>query len=117
MTDPAARLSVTVNDRQLTLVGEVDAFTAPVLSEHLDKLGTTDDVHLYLGDVTFMDSSGLRVVMGAHRDLKAGGQALQIHQPSAAVAKLLEITGLTGHLTLDDGGRSTVSTPSDPAGE
>lgn len=117
MTDPAARLSIAAADRQLTLAGEVDAFTAPLLSEHLEQLGTDADVHLHLGDVTFMDSSGLRVVMGAHRTLDAAGRVLHLQQPSPAVAKLLEITGLTDHLQLEQDDRRTVSTPTDPASE
>ena len=68
----------------LRVVGEVDLYTAPALRERLAELvaaGVTN-VILDTGGVTFLDSSGLGVLVGSHKRLRAhdGSLALATHQ-------------------------------------
>lgn len=87
----------------MVLGGEVDAHTAPELAAHLDPLpgdaGT--DVVLDLGGVDFIDSSGLRVLVEANRTATEADRRLVLRSPSPAVQRLLEISGLTGHLHVE----------------
>ena len=53
---------------------------------------------LDLPGVTFIDSSGLRVLVEAHQLRIERGTRLVLRAPSAPVQRLLEISGLAGHL-------------------
>jgi len=91
------------DEATLTLTGELDPHTAPMLTDELETLmgeGVTSVV-LVLSDLGFIDSSGLRVVIAADRDLTASGGRLVLRSPSETVRRLLEITGLLDHLTTD----------------
>lgn len=98
MTGPGAPLHIEVGDDCLALVGEIDAHTVHVVSEALLPLPIIGDVRLDLDGVTFIDSSGIRVILDVHRQMAADGRRLVLLRPSASVIRLLGITGLTGHL-------------------
>jgi len=79
------------------VAGEVDIQTSPVLEERLGAIlddGQTSVV-VDLGDVTFLDSTGLSVLISTLRRCRAAGGELQIVGPRPNVRKVLEITGLT----------------------
>jgi anti-sigma B factor antagonist len=96
MSTDDSRLEATVDiDGALVLAGEIDTYTAPELAERLDDQGVAV---LDLTGVTFIDSSGLRVLVEAHQARVAAGSTLTLRSPSAAVQRLLEISGLLGHL-------------------
>jgi anti-sigma B factor antagonist len=83
-------------DGALVLAGEIDSYTAPDLAE---RLATDPPVEVVdVAGVTFIDSSGLRVLVEAHQSRVASGSRLVLRAPSAAVQRLLEISGLAGHL-------------------
>lgn len=46
-----------------------------------------------MAEVTFMDSSMLRELLRAHRDLAASGRRFLLAAPQAPVRRLLELTG------------------------
>jgi anti-anti-sigma factor len=74
--------------------GEVDLDTAPtVRDEILRHLHAGVSVHLDLGDVTFMDSSGLHVLLATNRRASLVGAELQLVRVSPRVQRLLELTG------------------------
>ena len=102
MSDTAARLDINVSADGLVLAGELDAHTAPLLAEHLAELPAGDgDVVLDISRVEFMDSSGLRVVIDAHQRALDAGRRLVLRQPTSAVQRLLEISGLSDHLATE----------------
>jgi anti-sigma B factor antagonist len=83
-------------DGALVLAGEIDSYTAPDLA---DRLGADPPIEVVdVAGVTFIDSSGLRVLVEAHQARAASGSRLVLRSPSAAVQRLLEISGLAGHL-------------------
>ena len=85
----------------VVLSGEIDAVTAPALSHRLTPLpGTGSDVSIDLAGVDFIDSRGLGVLIDAHRRALAAGRRIVLERPSPAVVRLIEISGLIGHLTL-----------------
>ncbi len=97
MSTDDARLDVTTDvDGALVLAGEIDSYTAPELAERLEADPSL--LVLDLTDVTFIDSSGLRVLVEGHRRRVEAGSSLTLRTPSAAVQRLLEISGLAGHL-------------------
>lgn len=80
--------------------GEVDAATADQLQNALtDAIPTASAIDVDLGAVNFMDSSGLRAMVVAMNSAEEAGVALRITATTPAVDRLLEITGLTQHLT------------------
>jgi anti-sigma B factor antagonist len=97
MSAEATRLDLSDDvDGTLVLVGEIDSYTAPALAERLanePKVLMVD-----LAGVTFIDSSGLRILVEAHRARIDADASLTLRSPSAAVQRLLEISGLSSHL-------------------
>ena len=86
--------SVAGETATIRLTGEVDLFTGPQLSAALEEHGTRDDVHTVvvdMRDVTFLDSTGLRILLAAHQ---AEGYDLAVVQGPRAVVKAFEVTGL-----------------------
>ncbi len=98
MSDPTARLSVSRDGDRVLVAGDIDAHTCPDLAKELDPLPGTGDVHLDVGDVGFIDSSGLRVIINAHQAADASNRKLLIERPTKQVSRLLEVSGLAGHL-------------------
>jgi anti-anti-sigma factor len=78
-------------------VGEVDLATAAVLEEPLNELraGGFTAIELNLREVTFMDSTGLRLLVRWRRRAQADAFDLRIEvDPDGPVARVMELTGL-----------------------
>jgi anti-sigma B factor antagonist len=88
----------------ITIKGELDAYTAPAVEEQITKLtdAQVTTVVLDLSETSFLDSSGLRAILTAHRRLEGEG-GLLLRAPSEPVVRLLEITGLTDHFRVEAG--------------
>ena len=83
----------------IVVTGEVDLDTAPaVRDELLRHLHESASVALNFGDVTFMDSSGLHVLLATTRRASEVGAELRLGRVSARVQRLLELTGTDGVL-------------------
>ncbi len=98
MDDDTARLSIASPEAAVfVLRGEIDAHTAPHFAARFDPLpaGADAAVILDMADVTFMDSSGLRVLIELNRRASEAGLAMIVRAPSRAVARIIEISGLS----------------------
>jgi anti-sigma B factor antagonist len=86
----------------LAVTGEIDLFTAPEFKQRMSALidAGRSRVVVDLTETTFIDSSSLGVLIGAHRRLKLRGGALLVVCDSEAIAKTFKITGLDGVFTL-----------------
>jgi anti-sigma B factor antagonist len=76
--------------------GEIDVYTAPLLREALDKqvaAGRTDLV-VDLENVTFMDSTGLGVLVGRLKLVRGQNGSLRIVSAQDRILKVFKITGL-----------------------
>ncbi len=112
MTDvtpaPEDRLAVVIDDGPppvFVLEGDLDPYTSPMLQTQIDET-LADDATTAVLDVAgvgFTDSAGLRVIADTHRRLSEAGGALVIRHPSAALQKLLAVTGLDDHVTVESG--------------
>jgi anti-sigma B factor antagonist len=75
--------------------GELDAASSPQLERALAEARQPGGpVELDLSKVSFIDSSGLRVITGVVRDVEADGGSFTITAASEAVRRIFEITGL-----------------------
>lgn len=81
---------------RLVARGEVDLVTAHRLEAAFDALIEADAKVIVLdaSDVTFIDSSGLRVIVNSSDKLSANDGRLLIEGMSGAVQRVLEVTGL-----------------------
>lgn len=101
MTTVPSRLTVSGDGRDIAIAGDLDSHTAPQLEAVLTDLGTAADVKVDITEVGFVDSSGLRVVIEAHRRHEESNSRLVLRNPSDAVARVVEITGLNDHLNIE----------------
>ena len=112
MTDaspaPADRLQIdtdaTADPIVYVLAGELDPHTSPMLQAHIDETladGATRAV-LDFAQVTFVDSAGLRVIADTHRRLDEAGGSLMVRRPSSGLTKLLAVTGLADHVSVEE---------------
>jgi anti-sigma B factor antagonist len=88
----------------VAVTGEVDLFTAPEFKQRVMApiAAGVDHVVVDLTDTTFIDSSSLGVLIGAHRRLKSRGGRLVVACDDEAIVKTFRITGLDGVFTLTD---------------
>lgn len=82
--------------RVISLFGECDIATAPRLKDAIWPLtgGGTDELILDLSGLDFLDSSGLGVIVGAHKRLRESGGVLKLAGPQGPALKVLQLTGL-----------------------
>jgi anti-sigma B factor antagonist len=81
----------------VTAAGEIDLATSPALRTRLqDAIARHRTVIVDLSDVTFIDSTGLGVLIGGLRRVNEAGGQMAIVIADPRVLKIFEITGLTG---------------------
>ena len=93
-------ISETARAWAVVVRGEIDMQTAPKLERALDDVIAKDArlVTLDLEQVDFLDSSGLRVILGASNKLADHDGQLVLEGASAAVERVLELTGVIERL-------------------
>ena len=86
----------------LVLSGELDRGSAPVLDAEVERIYQTDAELLILDlrGLEFMDSTGLRSVILAHRAAEQRGRRLGVVEGSNQVRQLLRWSGLLSLLTV-----------------
>ncbi len=77
------------------VAGVVDALSLPIVSRELtDAQRGSGTVYVHLAEVTFMDSRGLGSLLAANERSREGAAPIRIFQPSDAVRRLLEVSGV-----------------------
>jgi anti-sigma B factor antagonist len=86
----------------VAVTGEIDLFTAPEFKQRVSAPidAGSSNVIVDLTQTTFIDSSSLGVLIGAHRRLKLRGGSLVVVCDNDAIVKTFRITGLDGVFTL-----------------
>lgn len=97
------QVAVAFSDERTEVIahGEVDVATAPALRgalgeaemRHLDD-GVNGPIAVDLSGVTFIDSTGLGVLLGSARRGRRAGHEVVLRNPVPTVLRVLEITGL-----------------------
>lgn len=99
----AMRNAVTV-----VIAGELDHFAAPQIRRRLDDILCDPAVtHLVLDleNLTFMDSSGIGVLLGRLRELQARGGTLSVKNMQPPVEKLFRLSGLQQVISIEEGNK------------
>jgi anti-anti-sigma factor len=86
---------VTNSIAKLTLVGSLDSSSASQMQEEIQKVAgqSPTELVLYLSELTFMASAGLRMLVFAKQKL---GTAVQIYlvKPQGQIVDTLQMTGI-----------------------
>ena len=87
-----------------SLSGEVDLSTVEEVEEKLRAAidGEPGLLVMDLRDVTFLDSSGLRLVLRLNREFSGEGRRFVVVQGERRVAKVFELTGAHEELEIVD---------------
>lgn len=113
----AMNLQVNVKEEDLVqhfkVIGEVDAFTAPILEERLAEVKHIQDVQtiIDLSEVDYIDSTGLGIFIGFYKALKSNGGSVKIIGVNARLQRLFNITGIDKIIDIeaDEGGNSNAT--------
>lgn len=84
----------------LALIGELDMANSPLLQRAVEapELTETKTVVLDLQGLTFLDSTGLRIILAARELCWRRGQEFAVTPGSQQVQRLLSVTGVGEHL-------------------
>jgi anti-anti-sigma factor len=84
------------------LAGEVDLSSVGQVYEELSGLARQGVCHVSLNvaEVTYIDSTGLSLLVTEHKRMDSMGGELIVFSPSRQMRRLLEITGLDGYLNI-----------------
>lgn len=104
MTAPQLEVLDVAAARVLALSGEIDVLAAPAVAAELPALlDGPDAVVLDLSEVTFFDSSGVRLVDQVARACDARSVPWRIvSPPGSSNRRLLDLVGMVGPQVLDD---------------
>lgn len=81
----------------VVLSGEIDHHTAKNLRSELDKFVITmqpEVLAIDFSNITFMDSSGIGLIIGRYKLLKECGGQLEIHSPQPYIRRVLKLSGI-----------------------
>ena len=95
-------MELTINTHQvdgfdvIEIGGEIDVYTAPRLRESIVAAVEAGHIRLIIDvqKVDFLDSTGLGVLVGALKRVRADGGSLDIVCTQERILKIFEITGL-----------------------
>lgn len=80
------------------LSGDIDHHTAPAIREKTDDAVIEyrpQTLRIYFKEVSFMDSSGVGLVMGRYNQAKALGCSVEVFDLSPSAEKIMKMSGLT----------------------
>jgi anti-sigma B factor antagonist len=105
--EPAAPFSISISEQAGTTVvvlsGELDLASAPKLTTAFAEMAhDTGDVRVDMQGVSFLDSSGISVLVHAHKRLEAQGSTLRLNGVGDAPRRVLEVAGLGDFFALGD---------------
>ena len=105
----------------VSVSGEIDVHSGPSLREHLLRALASGERYLVvdLSGVSFLDSSGLGVLVTAHKRARAADGVMRLACCQPAVATIFQITALDRAFSIHDTVEDAVSAPraESPAGE
>lgn len=85
------------NNLVIFLKGELDEYTAPMTRNAIDKLllgYKSADIIFDLSDLTFMDSTGIGVLISKYKQLKNADSKIYVRKPSKNIDKIFNMAGL-----------------------
>lgn len=93
------QLELTRDQGRLTarLIGELDHHAAAPIRQQIDAAALScrcNHLILDLSRLTFMDSSGIGLIMGRYRMMTAAGGTLRVENASERVEQMIRLAGL-----------------------
>ena len=90
------------------IVGDIDVVSAPSIESALRRAELSLDdpsapVVINVGEVRFIDSSGLRILLAASRRNERAGRRVALQSPPTSLERLLGITGTTAMFDFEAG--------------
>ncbi|MDQ6641358.1 MAG: anti-sigma factor antagonist [Actinomycetota bacterium] len=91
--------------------GEIDVYTAPKLRDKITELVGDDRYHLVIDmeNVEFLDSTGLGVLVGGLKKVRAHDGSMEIVCSQDRLLKIFRITGLAKVFTIHDSEASALA--------
>ncbi|GAB6933543.1 anti-sigma F factor antagonist [Calditerricola satsumensis] len=89
----------------IRLAGELDHHTADALREQVDAIMNREKIRsivLSLADLTFMDSSGLGVILGRYKRVAQLGGEMVVCSIHPTIYRLFELSGLFKILRIEE---------------
>lgn len=115
-----ARADVEHDALVIAMVGELDMAREGELLTILDALDPLPEtlIDVDLGEVTFIDSSGLRGLLRAQAYLSGRRCRLRVRRPGRQFLKVVDLLGVTSMLTfVDSSDADTATEPTENDGE
>lgn len=108
----AVAVQRTGESARLRLTGELDLSSAEVLAEAVTGVesGGCDPIVIDLAGVSFLDCSGLAVLLGAFNRALRDDRKVVLLNPRPSVRRILVLTGCA-HMLSDPGGRGEATGP------
>lgn len=82
----------------ILLIGELDEYTAQNARKHLDALMDTEkgfiQIVMDLSELTFMDSTGVGVLIGRYKKMRELNKPIFITNPSRNAERIFKMSGL-----------------------
>ena len=91
--------------------GEIDVYTAPKLRDRITELVADGEYHLIIDmeQVEFLDSTGLGVLVGGLKKVRAHDGSLELVCNQDRLLKIFRITGLAKVFVIHDSADSALS--------
>ena len=99
--------------------GEVDLASTPAIRDALDELIVNQgnlSLRIDLAEVTFMDSTGLNLLVGTLKVLRDRGGSMTIANPTATIRRLFDLTGLSTVFSITRRGEGSAARSGDGSG-
>ena len=95
----------------LRVTGEIDVYTAPELRQQVIKLAESGALHVVadLHSVDFLDSSGLGVLVGGLKRVRAHDGAIDLVCTQGRILRIFRITGLSNVFSIYDSVEAAVA--------
>ena len=92
-----------LTEHRYCLRDDIDLATAPTVRAELKEVIATNDAHLLIdcAALTFIDSTGIAVLLEAHHDLKAHGRYMLITNVPRQPRRVFNLLGLEDLLHYD----------------
>lgn len=103
----AVRINLTEECLTAYLSGEIDHHTAKPAREEIDDAAIRSqpkEMYLDFKDVTFMDSSGIGLVMGRYSMMQELGGRLYVVNTSSHLSRVMKLAGLDRLAVIENGG-------------
>lgn len=94
------------------LKGELDHHTAETVKTRMEEAierGNSNNIILSMKQLSFMDSSGLGVILGRYKQVSAKGGKMVVCDVNPAVQRLFQMSGLFKILAMEENEQTAIS--------